>query len=163
MNLSKLAKLKVGDNHLTHLAADDVAAVLLHNPSLKEIDLSDNKLLSAGVIKIFNAIKDMFTLSCINISHNEITNRAANDIAAVLAQSTHLRKFCLAKNYFKTNGIITLCKGMGKISHLTHLDMSSNKITDEAAHDIANLLFHNPVLKELDLSNTINWEMFKVK
>ena len=38
---------------------------------------------------------------------------------------------------------------MSKFSHLIHLDMSCDKVTDEAAHDIATLLFK---LKELDLS-----------
>ena len=33
--------------------------------------------------------------------------------------------------------------------------MSCNKITDEAAHDIATLLYHNRELKELDLSNNL--------
>ena len=44
---------------------------------------------------------------------------------------------------------------MSIIVYLTHLDMSYNKITDEAAHDIATLLIHNLELKELDFSNNL--------
>ena len=154
-NLSKLSKLKVGGNDFTYLVADDVVKVLLGNINLQEIDLSDNNLLAAGAVSIFNGMKNMFFLRNVNISHNWISNEAADNIAAVLSQNTCLNELYLANNYMEASGIIVLCKGMSKISHLTHLDMSCNKITDEAAHDIAALLSHNPELKELDLSNNL--------
>ena len=97
----------------------------------------------------------MFFLRNVNINHNWICNEAADNIAAVLSQNTYLNELYLANNYIEASDIIVLCKGMSKISDLTHLDMSCNKITDEAAHDIAALLSHNPELKELDLSNNL--------
>ena len=154
-NLSKLTKLKVGGNCFTHRGTDYVAAVLHNNAKLKEIDLNNNDLLAAGAISLFIAMNGMFTLSCINISHNWITSEAADYIAAVLSQNIFIKELYLANNYLEANGIIAICKGMSKLSYLTHLNMSSNKITDEAAHDIATLLFHNPGLRELDLSNNL--------
>ena len=152
-NHSNLAKLNVGGNDFTHLAAIDVAEVLLCNTKLEEIDVRDNNLLAAGIVSIFNGMKNIFTLRIVNISYNWITCEAADNIEAVLSQNTHLRKVYLAKNDLAANGIITLCRGMSNIQYLTHLDMSCNKITDEAAHDITIFLSHNPELKELDLSN----------
>ena len=154
-NLSNLTKLKIDGNNITHLAADYVMEVLLCNIKLEEIDISDNSLLAAGAVSIFNGMKNVFTLRNVNISHNRITYEAADNIAAVLSQNTLLRKLHLAKNDLGTNGIIALCEGMSNILYLTHLDMSCNKITDEAAHDIAVFLIHNPELKELDLSNNL--------
>ena len=154
-NLSKLIKLKVGGNDFTHLAAHVVATVLLHNIYLEEIDISDNTLLAAGAISIFNGMKNIFTLRNVNTSHNWITCEAAGNIAAILSQNTHLRKVYLSKNYLAANGIITLCRAMNNIQYLTHLDISCNKITDEAAHDIANFLYHNPELEVVDLSNNL--------
>ena len=100
-------------------------------------------------------MKNLFTLRIVNISYNWITCEVADNIAAVLSQNTHLRKVYLAKNDLAANGIITLCRGMSNILYLTHLDMSCNKITDEAAHDIATFLYHNPELKVLDFSNNL--------
>ena len=154
-NLSKLTKLKVGGNDFTHLAADDVAEVILNNIELEEIDISDNNLLTAGAVSIFNGMKNVFTLRNVNISHNWITYKAVDNIIAVLSQNTDLKELYLANNYLEASGIIALCGGMSKISCLTHLDMSCNKITDEAARNIAKLLFHNPELKEVDLSNNL--------
>ena len=154
-NLSKLTKLKIGGNHFTHLAADNVANLILHNSKLEVVDLSNNDLLADGIISIFNSMKNMFTLTSVNISHNWITNEAATDIASVLSQNIYLKELYLTNNYMESNGIITLCKGMSNISYLTHLDMSCSKITDVAACDITILLFHNLELEELDLSNNL--------
>ena len=134
--LSKLTKLKIGGNNFTHLAANDVAKVLLNNTKLEMIDLSDNDLLAAGAVSIFNGMKNTFTLRSINISHNWITT---DDIATILSQNIHLKEFYLANNFLGVNGVI-ICKRMMNISYLTHLDMSCNKISDEAAHDIATFL-----------------------
>ena len=153
-NLSEIIKLNICGNNITHFAADDVAEVLLHNAKLEEIDVSGN-LLANGVVSIFNGIKDVLTLRSINISHNCVTFEAADNISSVLSQSTNLRKLYLANNNFAAKGITTLCTGMSNILYLTHLDMSYNKITDEAAHSIASFLLHNPELKELDLSNNL--------
>ena len=153
--LSNLIKLKIGSNNFNHLAVDDVATVLFHNTKLQEIDLSDNNLLAAGTVSIFNALKNIFTLTSVNISHNWITNEAADDIGAVLSQNIYLKELYLANNYLESNGIITLCKGMNKILYLTNLDMSCNKITDEAAQDVATFILVNHHLKELNLSDNL--------
>ena len=154
-NLSNLTKLKVGGNDFTHLAANDVAEVLLCNTKLEEIDVSDNNLLAAGTVSVFHGMKNILTLRNMNISLNWITCEAVDSIVVVLSQNVHLEKLYLANNYLEDSGIIALCEGMRNISHLTHLDMSCNKITDEAALVIATFLFHNSTLTELDLSNNL--------
>ena len=149
-NLSKLTKLNIGGNNFTHLAANDVAKVLLNNTTLQTIDLSDND--AVGAASIFNAMKDKFTLlRSINISHNWITTEAAEDIATVLSQNIHLKELYLADNFLGA----TICKGLMNISYLTHFDISCNKISDEAAHDIAIFLLHNPELEVVDLSDNL--------
>ena len=153
--LTNLTKIQIGGNNITHLAANDIANILLHNTKLEVVDVSNNDLLTAGITSISNSMKNMFTLTSVNISHNQITSDAANDIAALLSQNIYLKQLNLANNNLEANGIITLCKGMSNVSYLTHLDMSCNNITDVAAHDIAVLLFHNLELEELDLSNNL--------
>ena len=61
-------------------------------------------------------MKDMSTLSCINISHNWITSEAADHIAAVLSQNVFIKELYLANNYLGANGSIAICKGMSNFT-----------------------------------------------
>ena len=148
----RLTKLDISS---TLLEADDIATALMHNTKLKDIDLSNNELLSDGITRICLKMKNILNLKRINISQNWITCEAADDIANVLSQNTNLQELNLSNNYLQSDGIITLFNRMSNISQLTHLDISYNKITDEAADNIARFLLHNNHLDVLDLSNNL--------
>ena len=148
----KLTKLDVS---FAFLELDDIATILMHNTKLEDINLSNNKLLSDGIIRICLRMKNILNLKRININNNRITCEAADDIANVLSQNINLQELYLSNNYLQSHGIVTLLNRMSNISKLTHLDISSNKITDEAADNIAVFLLHNSDLKVLDLSNNL--------
>ena len=137
------------------LEVDDIATVLMHNTELEDLNLSNNELLSDGIIRICLTMKNILNLKRIDISHNWITGEAADDIANILSQNTNLQELYLSNNYLQSHGIVTMFNRMSTVSKITHLDISSNRITDEAADEIADFLLHNSNLKVLDLSNNL--------
>ena len=147
----KLTKFNVS---FAHLEVDDIANVLMHNTELEDLNFSNNELWSDDIVRICLTMKNISNLKRIDVSHNRITCEAADDIANILSQNTNLQELYLSNNYLQSHGIVTLFK-MSTVSNLTHLDISSNKITDEAADEIADFLLLNSNLKVLDLSNNL--------
>ena len=148
---NKTVELTLLDISSTLLDVDDIVTGLMHNTKLEAIDLSNNKLLSSGIIAICHSMKNILNLKKIDISHNCVNFEAANDIANVLSLNANLQELNLNNNTLQSCGIITIFNKMNNVK-LTHLDISSNKITDEAANDIAIFLLQNNNLKVLDLS-----------
>ena len=155
ISLRGLKRICFNDNMVTDEAASHIATVLKRNTELKEINMSGNKLLSDGIKVIFRGMKNILKLTQVNISHNCISFEAADDIAIVLSKNINLQALYLCNNCLQAKGIITLLSGMNTITAITHLDISSNEIDDEAADDIANFLHHNYHLEVLDLSNNL--------
>ena len=152
---TKLTKLYIGNNNFTHLATGDIAAALMHNSELEEVDMSGNKFLSDGVLTIFNGMKDILNLKRFNFSQNGITCRAADNIANVLSHNINLQELYLSNNDLQSSGIISLLSRMNNITKMTHLDLSSNNITAKAADNIGIFLRHNDNLIVLDLSKNL--------
>ena len=103
-------------------------------------------------IKLLNEIKSSSNFIKLNVSNNDVDDKAAHNIAAFLSHSTQLKELDLSYRYnnLQTTGVIAICKEM---KHLTKLNISNNNISDKAAEDIAFvILFQNNTLQELDLS-----------
>ena len=88
----------------------------------------------------------------LNLNNNYIGEEAADDIAAVLFHNTKLQELYLSDNNFRA-GTIKIAKGLQKATNLTILNLNNNNIGEEAADDIAAVLFHNIKLQELYLSD----------
>ena len=149
--LSSLIKLYINDNNITDKAADDIAAAISHET--EELDVSGNNLKTVGVIKIAQSMQRICTLKKLCISNNNITNEAADTIAAIFSCNVHLRELNIASNYFTATGAIKITRGLQKVSTLTKLCFFGNSINDSAADDIAIAISCNVYLQELNLGN----------
>jgi len=144
-NLKHIAGLMVFDmqyNNIGDEAADDIAAVLFHNTQLQELHLDGNSLKTAGAIKIIKGLQNIFTLTVFAMENNNISDEAADDIAAVLSHNTKLKELYLGGNTFKTTGAVKIMKSLQNTSTLTVFDMCNNNISDEVADIIAAFTSH---------------------
>ena len=146
LRVSNLIKFSISHNNITDLEADYIAAFLSENTDLEELDLSHNKLQSAGAKSICRT--NLSKLTHFNISHNNIKIEAANDIAAFLSSNAKLQVLDLSYNYLHAK----IFSGIKHISNLISLDISHNIIIDEATEELATVLLHNFKLQELDFS-----------
>ena len=102
-----------------------------------------------GAIKIAKALQTISTLTNFSIHHNNITDKAADDIAAAIRCNYYLREFNMGSNDFTGFGAIRIARALQKISTLTKLYIDHNKITDEAAEDIGMAIFYNKALQDI--------------
>ena len=151
-NISSLVKINVSHNEIIDEAADELANVLLHNTLLQEFDLSYNSLSKLDSLRIFKEMKNISSLVKINVSHNEIIDEAADVLASVLLYNTLLQELDLSYNSLSKLDSLRIFKGMKNILNLVKINVSHNEIIDEAADELANVLLHNTLLQELDLS-----------
>ena len=152
-NMSVLSSLKISNINVNKTVVDELANILLVNPSLKELDLSCNNLSTSDSIMIFKGMKNLSSLFIINISHNMIANEAANEFANVLLHNTTLQEFDISYNTLSTLDTVKILRGMMNISSLLAINVNYNDITSEAADELSTVLLHNTSLQKFDLSH----------
>ena len=118
-----------------------------------ELVIGDYDLHAVDAITILKALQDMLTLRKLFISRNNITEKAADEIAAAISCNTQLQELDISDNHLQSTGAITISKDLQGISTLTKLFISKNNITENAASDIAALISCNTQLQELDISD----------
>ena len=152
-DVSTLMKLSISTNSITEEVVNDIAAVLSCNTQLQELNISNTVLKAAGAIQISKALQGIFFLKTMCISNNNITDEAADDIAAALSSHAQLQELDISYNCFQAAGTVIIMKALQGIFALKKLYINNNKITDEAANDIAATLSRHTQLQELDISN----------
>ena len=133
-----LNKLNISHNNITDQGADDIAMFISQNTELKELDLSHNNLQAAGAVKICRT--NISKLTKFNISHNNITNEASNDIATFLSHNSKLQLLNLSYNNL---GCISIFKNMQSPNNLSVLNINNCYIISEAAKELATLLLYS--------------------
>ena len=147
--ISNLHKLNISHNNITEQAADELASFISQNAELEELDLCHDKLQADGAAKICKT--NISNLIKFKISHNSITDQAADDIALLISHNTKLEELDLSHNKLQADGAVKICKTT--ISNLIKFKISHNNITDQAADDIVSFISHNTKLEVLDLSH----------
>ncbi len=176
---SALQSLVLKNNKLGSLGASHVAVMLRQQTALRHVDLSHTDMGRAGLVLLTHAIGSSTTIESVVLDHNHFALR--NDTgaqsahtetsAAVLAQirRRNLTNVNIAPAMAKNNSLVSLSmKGvslgdamtselarvLSKITTLQTLCLSTNRIENEGANQIATCLLAAPgsSLNSLDLS-----------
>ena len=96
LNTLTLIKFRISHNNITDQAAGDIVTFLCKCTNLEDLDLSYNSLQDAGATEICRA--NISSLISFNISHNNITIMAADDVANFLSYNSQMQTFDLSSN-----------------------------------------------------------------
>ena len=146
--LSLKNKLNISHNNITNQGADDIAMFISQNTELQELDLSHNNLQTVGAVKICRT--SMSKLTKFNISHNNITTEASNDMAAFISLNNKLQLLDLS---YSNLGFANIFKNVQGANNLSVLKIVNCCIISEAAKELATLLQYSSKLTEIDLSH----------
>ena len=95
-SMSKLRKLNIINNNIDYSATDAIITLLNHNVDLELLDISDIELDEMNTIKVAKALQKRSKLTKINICCcDDLTNNAADAIAAVLSHNSNLKEISL--------------------------------------------------------------------
>ena len=123
------------------------------NSSVVDETMSFNSLYVSDAVNILQGMKNVPNLVTINLSHINITDEAADELATVLLHNTSLQNADLSYSNLSTSDAIKIFKGMKNISKLETVNISHNMITNEAADELATVLSHNNSIQIFDMSS----------
>ncbi|XP_020593795.1 RAN GTPase-activating protein 2-like [Phalaenopsis equestris] len=142
---TRLKKLDLRDNIFGVKAGIALSRTLEKHEALTELYLSYLNLEDEGAISIFNALRTSNSrLEILEIAGNEITAKAAPNIAAYLADKQTLRSLSLSENELKDEGAVLIGKALEEGNpQLRELDFSYNAIRRVGARCLARAVVVN--------------------
>ncbi|XP_044744337.1 uncharacterized protein LOC123306418 isoform X1 [Coccinella septempunctata] len=125
--------------------------------SIQELDLSFNSLGNDGLKEGKAAFSGNANLSELNLSHNDFTEEAVNDLHDILIEAYHLVKLDLSWNCFNTPKCMRkLCRGLLENTSLEWFSLAWNGIaTQQTVFPFIRFLKKSLTLKYLDMSNNL--------
>ena len=114
-------------------------ALALNLRSLEELNLNACGLTSDTTIKIVSSLrKEKLKVLC--LSHNKIDFNATKVISNFAINNTILTEINVSHNNLTTEGVVTLAEGLANCRNLEILDLSYNRITDDATESLHKLM-----------------------
>ena len=150
--ISSLKLLDIQCNQLTEEFGEAIASVLFSNTGIEELHIGDNYL-SKGMIVIVKALQQVHSLKSLNLGNNMIPKEASGEIALAILSNKHLKELWLHNNYL-CSSLGVILRSLASVSTLKLLDLSGNKITQEAGEALISAILNNVHLQFLSLSDT---------
>jgi len=142
---TKMTQLALHNVNIDTAMINEINAIAKTNYKLECVALTNNNLHDEGLEKITRSLRNL-PLHSITINNATITDKIAEHLAVTITDP----KMQSAEADQIYSNIICVRK---TTPLLTHLNLSSNFITDKAAEILANVIAKNTVLIHLDLSN----------
>ncbi|KAA0710844.1 NACHT, LRR and PYD domains-containing protein 12 [Triplophysa tibetana] len=150
----QLNTLRFVGSDLSDNSCESLASVLQSSNSLRELDLSHNKLKDSGVKLISDGLKSSHCqLHTLRLMCCDLTDEGCESLASVLQSSKSLRELDLSFNDLKDSGVKLISDGL-KSSHcqLEKLRLAGCDLTDNSCESLSSVLQSSNSLRELDLS-----------
>ena len=101
--LPSLNTLDLSNNCIGEEAAKDLAILISHSHSLKDIRISENKLGSNGVIAIADALSTLVGLEVLDIMNTDANVKAAGSISDVIVSNSQLKLLLIGSGQRQVN------------------------------------------------------------
>ncbi|XP_059575020.1 NACHT, LRR and PYD domains-containing protein 12-like [Alligator mississippiensis] len=151
----KVQTLRLGRCSLPAACCGDLAAALSTSPSLTELDLSDNRDLGAGGVRVLceGLRHPRCKVQTLRLQCCHLPAACCGDLAAALSTSPSLTEMDLGGNDdLGAGGVRVLCEGLRHPScKVQTLRLWSCHLTDACCGDLAAALSTSPSLTELHL------------
>jgi len=147
-----VCELDIEDNWITHEGFGDICDMLMENCFITSLNVAQNKLGSKGAHMFKDMIIENTNLKHINVSRNEFSCEDGKFFADGLSVNLRLKSLNLSGNEFSEKGGEYLGKGLAMNESIEELDLSWNHLRGKGAIAIAAGMKANMMIKQLDLS-----------
>ena len=124
---------------------------LIMNQTLRNLDLSNNRITGKGMIKICSYLVRTKALLSINLNNNLIGGDSSYAIGLVIKENTKLRIMLLAMNRLDDESGGRIIKMLCFNNYLKEIDLSSNQLGQETIKFLQIALKGNSTMRKIDL------------
>ena len=140
------------------LVINEITEVITCNCFLACLDISDCNLSDLQIGAVALALHKTSTLKELNLSYNKIaTEETARKIASVIINNVSLKSINLSNCNLQESGIILIAEALANITSLKSIDISENNITDNSTQSLAAVVGENVLLEQLNLSRCFQY------
>jgi Ran GTPase-activating protein (RanGAP) involved in mRNA processing and transport len=175
IKLSPKENLKFNDLHVDNqknkfiIEQDKIleyfSEAILYNKSLKNLDLSDNKLDEYLFEKLYKCLKYNTNIIKLNLSNNNFgsnysknyplpnSNTSFKKLREIINSNIFIENLIIKNIYLRDFGLNIIQDSLCINKSLKVLDISSNLLTFESTETLGNIINKNISIKELDISS----------
>ncbi|XP_072891408.1 NACHT, LRR and PYD domains-containing protein 3-like [Hemitrygon akajei] len=149
----KIQKLWLSMVGLTDSGAEDLVSALSTNPSLTELDLSDNKLGDSGVKLVSAALRNReCKIQKLRLESVGLTDSGAEDFVSALSTNRSLTELNLSGDKLRDSGVKLVSAALRNPEcKIQKLELRMVGLTDSGCEDLVSALSTKPSLTELDM------------
>lgn len=149
----KLQSLQLEYCEFTAANAELLSSALRTKSSLKELNLSNNKLKDAAVKKLCQALLEAnCKLQSLQMENCGITAAGCGDLSTLLSAMPTLTELCIGENKIGDAGVAVLCQGLlNPNCKIEKLWLWECGISPAGCKDLSNAISSKETLKELSL------------
>ena len=125
--------------------------LFMNNDELTHIDVTACNFDHDRIIEFCNVLCNRKTLKYLNLSQNTIVRKAANKLASLLSVLTNLEYLSLYNCQLEPTGIKSIVSKLKEFNTLQYVYLNFNKMTHDAAEDLAVMLINNKYMRKFSL------------
>ena len=124
---------------------------LIMNQTLRNLDLSNNRITGKGMVKICSYLVRTRALLSINLNNNLIGGDSSYAIGLVIKENTKLRVLLLGMNRLDDESGGRILKMLCFNNYMKEIDLSANQLGSESLKYLQITLKGNTTIKKIDL------------
>ncbi|XP_067850819.1 protein NLRC3-like [Heptranchias perlo] len=135
-----IQSLVMTDTKLTPTCCEKLASVLVTNQTLRELDLSMNKLGDSGVCALSTALKEPHCkLETLGLKRTSLTDECCRKLMTALSAAQTITHLDLSENSFTDSSIKNLCSLILTCSNLEVIRLEQNHFTTNGQRELKKL------------------------
>ena len=125
--------------------------LFMNHDKLTHIDVTACNFDYDRIIEFCDVLCDRKTLKYLNLSQNTIIRKTANKLASLLSVLTNLEYLSLYNCQLEPTGIKSIVSKLKEFNTLQYVYLNFNKMTHDAAEDLAVMLTNNKYMRKFSL------------
>ncbi|XP_072132934.1 NACHT, LRR and PYD domains-containing protein 3-like [Mobula birostris] len=143
----KIQTLGLSEVGLTDSGAEDLVSALSTNPSLTELNLSDNKLGDSGVKLVFSALRNPeCKIQKLELDNVDLTDSGAEDLVSALSTNSSLTELDLGLNSLTDRSVPALRRLILTLPSLEQIRLGGNRFSETGEKELRSLQEPRPRL-----------------